>query len=165
MKAAGHSPSIRLFEAAACATPIISDAWDGLDELFAPGSEILIARTPGDVAGYLQDVPEADRLALGRAARERIMANHTAASPPNAAATPPANARRPPWRPEKAVFPRVCCGGKEKERRPRSVHPRSGVSRILRMISDVLSSPSRSMSATLPPYDCTTSAPTTVAMV
>ncbi len=79
MKAAGHSPSIRLFEAAACATPIISDAWDGLDELFAPGREILIAKTPGDVAGYLQDVPEADRLALGRAARERIMANHTAA--------------------------------------------------------------------------------------
>ncbi|MGN6104293.1 MAG: CgeB family protein, partial [Kofleriaceae bacterium] len=43
MVAAGWSPSVRLFEAAACGVPIISDPWDGLDELFEPRTEILIA--------------------------------------------------------------------------------------------------------------------------
>ncbi len=33
MIAAGWSPSVRLFEAAACGTPIISDAWAGLESL------------------------------------------------------------------------------------------------------------------------------------
>ena len=37
MIAAGWSPSVRLFEAASCATPVISDTWDGLDSLFEPG--------------------------------------------------------------------------------------------------------------------------------
>ena len=44
MVAAGWSPSVRLFEAASCGVPIISDAWDGLDELFRPGDEILPRR-------------------------------------------------------------------------------------------------------------------------
>src|SRR4051812_30192170 len=39
----GYSPSVRLFEAAACGVPIISDRWLGLDALFEPGKEILIA--------------------------------------------------------------------------------------------------------------------------
>ena len=45
MVRAGYSPSVRLFEAAACGTPIISDAWPGLAEIFEPGAEILIARS------------------------------------------------------------------------------------------------------------------------
>ena len=49
MVAAGYSPSVRLFEAAACGTPIISDAWPGLDELFEPDREILIAHDTDDV--------------------------------------------------------------------------------------------------------------------
>ena len=44
MVRAGWSPSVRLFEAAACGTPIISDRWDGLDAIFAPGRDILLAR-------------------------------------------------------------------------------------------------------------------------
>ncbi len=76
---AGWSPSVRLFEAAACATPVISDAWPGLDELFEPGREILIARSAADVAGLLRDLPEARRRAIGRAARARVLAAHTAA--------------------------------------------------------------------------------------
>jgi spore maturation protein CgeB len=79
MIAAGWSPSVRLFEAAACGTPIISDAWAGLDELFTPDEEILIARTADDVLGYLRDVSEETRRAIGARARERVLAEHTAA--------------------------------------------------------------------------------------
>jgi len=76
---AGWSPSVRLFEAAACGTPIISDSWDGLEEFFEPGREILIARTAAEVTEYLSDVPDADREAIGQRARQRVLARHTAA--------------------------------------------------------------------------------------
>lgn len=73
----GHCPSGRLFEAAACGTPIVTDAWDGLDEFFAPGDEILVARTTEDTLHALR-LPgeELDRLA--RRARERTLDEHTA---------------------------------------------------------------------------------------
>jgi spore maturation protein CgeB len=58
---AGWSPSVRLFEAAACGTPIISDWWEGLDDIFEPGEEILVARSADDVAAYLHDMPEDER--------------------------------------------------------------------------------------------------------
>ena len=79
MRDLGHAPSVRLFEAAACGTPIISDTWPGLDELFEPGGEVLLAETTGDVIGYLRDVPDADRRAIGQAARQRVLDHHTAA--------------------------------------------------------------------------------------
>jgi spore maturation protein CgeB len=79
MVAAGFSPSVRLFEAAACGTPIISDYWDGLDTLFEPGLEILIARSSGEVSQYLRDVPEPERRAIGERGRCRVLAEHTAA--------------------------------------------------------------------------------------
>ncbi len=79
MVRAGWSPSVRLFEAAACATPIISDWWDGLDTLFVPDREILIARSRGDVARILRRTGEDERRAIGNAARERVLAAHTAA--------------------------------------------------------------------------------------
>ena len=75
MIAAGWSPSVRLFEAAACATPIISDVWDGLDTLFEPGREIVLARASDDVIAALDGV---DAPALGEAARARALAAHTA---------------------------------------------------------------------------------------
>ncbi len=76
---AGYSPSVRLFEAAACGTPIISDHWAGLDELFAPKKEILIASSSEDVVEILREMPEAERRAIGDGARERVLAAHTAA--------------------------------------------------------------------------------------
>jgi spore maturation protein CgeB len=79
MVRAGHSPSVRLFEAAACATPIISDAWAGLENLFAPGKEILLAKDSSQICGYLQSVPEEQRLEIGRKARARVLSEHTAA--------------------------------------------------------------------------------------
>lgn len=78
MIAAGYSPSVRLFEAAACGVPIISDDWDGLDSFFAPGTEILIADTATDTLRYLTTIPEAAWLAIGRRARHRVLAEHTA---------------------------------------------------------------------------------------
>jgi spore maturation protein CgeB len=79
MVAAGFSPSVRLFEAAACGTPIISDYWEGLDTLFELGDEILIATSPSDVLEAIRDLPESERLAQGERARSRVLAEHTAA--------------------------------------------------------------------------------------
>jgi spore maturation protein CgeB len=76
---AGYSPSVRLFEAAACATPIISDAWDGLDTIFTPGREILIARHAADTLAYLRDLPESDRVAIAQRARAVVLESHTSA--------------------------------------------------------------------------------------
>jgi spore maturation protein CgeB len=76
---AGYAPSVRLFEAAACGTPIISDAWDGLDTLFAFDTEILVAHRTADVLGWLVDTPDHERRAIGERARQRVLAEHTAA--------------------------------------------------------------------------------------
>jgi len=76
--AAGYSPSARLFEAAACAVPVISDGWPGLDELFVPGKEILLARSSGEVLHLLRELPEAERLRIGMRARRRVIREHTA---------------------------------------------------------------------------------------
>jgi spore maturation protein CgeB len=79
MIAAGWSPSVRLFEAAACGTPIISDCWEGLDSVLKPGREILIATRADDVLTVLREMPESQRLSLAQKARARILAEHTAA--------------------------------------------------------------------------------------
>lgn len=78
MAAAGHSPSVRLFEAGACATPIISDVWDDLDALFRPGREILLARGADEVLAALTSTDEPARRAIGEAARRRILSEHAA---------------------------------------------------------------------------------------
>lgn len=78
MRDAGWSPSVRLFEAAACATPIISDYWDGLDELFETGDEILITRSAASTLHFLRDISETERRAIGEAARKRVLRDHTA---------------------------------------------------------------------------------------
>lgn len=79
MLAAGFSPSVRLFEAAACGTPVITDRWTGLDEFFRPDEEILIADAAADVLALLRDLPEARRREIGEAARRRFLAAHTPA--------------------------------------------------------------------------------------
>lgn len=79
MVRAGYAPSVRLFEAAACGTPIISDYWEGLETLFKLGEEILISHTPAQTLSYLRELSEDDRRAIGRRAQARVLANHTAA--------------------------------------------------------------------------------------
>jgi spore maturation protein CgeB len=76
---AGFSPSVRLFEAAACATPIVSDYWKGLETFFEVGKEILVAFSPEDTLKILCETPEEERLAIGTNARRRVLAKHIAA--------------------------------------------------------------------------------------
>ena len=74
---AGYAPSVRLFEAAACGVPVISDVWPGLDTIFEPNREILFATSAEDVSRHL-DLPEERRREIGSAARDRVLAHHTA---------------------------------------------------------------------------------------
>lgn len=75
----GFAPSVRLFEAAACGVPIISDWWEGLDSFFTPGKEILVSASAGETRQYLEDIDEDSRRAIGEAARQRVLQSHTAA--------------------------------------------------------------------------------------
>jgi spore maturation protein CgeB len=77
MVAAGWSPSVRLFEAGACGTPIISDFWRGLDELLPDGEALLIARETSDVVKALSEIDEDKRQAIATAARGIVMKSHT----------------------------------------------------------------------------------------
>ncbi|PWG02965.1 CgeB family protein [Sphingosinicella humi] len=79
MIAAGWSPSVRLFEAAACAIPVISDRWEGLDTLFAPDAEILLPSGTDAVIGALRTTTDEQAQRIGRAARSSVLQAHTAA--------------------------------------------------------------------------------------
>lgn len=73
----GWSPSVRIFEAAACAAPIISDRWEGLDALLGEGEGVLIADTCEDVLNFLQ-MSAAERRRIANGGREKIAAHHSA---------------------------------------------------------------------------------------
>lgn len=74
MAECGWCPSGRLFEAAACGAPVLSDGWDGLDEFFQPGREILVADSSDDALAALD---RDDLHLIARAARERTLDEHT----------------------------------------------------------------------------------------
>jgi spore maturation protein CgeB len=76
---AGHSPSVRVFEAAACGIPIITDAWPGLEDFFIPGEEILVAATTDDVLAILRTIDAATAREIGARGRSRVLTEHTAA--------------------------------------------------------------------------------------
>jgi len=76
----GYSPSVRLFEAAACGVPIISDRWDGIETFFKPDEEILLVSTGADVVSILSDLTEDRRLSIAAAARNRFQKEHTPAA-------------------------------------------------------------------------------------
>lgn len=75
---AGWSPSVRLFEAAACGVPVISDKWPGMEDIFVPGREIILADRSEEVVAALQDTSATDARAMGEAARAKVLAAHTA---------------------------------------------------------------------------------------
>jgi spore maturation protein CgeB len=77
MVAAGYSPSVRLFEAAACGAAMLSDNWPGITEFFTPGLEILLPRDAAEVTAILTSLSEPERRRLGNAARTRILEAHT----------------------------------------------------------------------------------------
>jgi spore maturation protein CgeB len=78
MATRGYSPSVRLFEAAACGTPIISDRWPGIETFFAPNEEILIADRATDVIDILANMSEDRRRSVAAAAHKRLLTTHTA---------------------------------------------------------------------------------------
>ncbi len=79
MVRAGWSPSVRLFEAAACGAPVLSDRWPGIEVFFAPGREILLAGSAAEALAILDGLPEDERRAVAERARRRVLAEHTAA--------------------------------------------------------------------------------------
>jgi spore maturation protein CgeB len=74
---AGFSPSVRLFEAAACGATIVSDNWPGLDTFFTAGAEILLPQDGSDVKNYLQHLSDAEVRRIGDAAQQKALAAHT----------------------------------------------------------------------------------------
>lgn len=78
MVEAGFSPSLRLFEAAACGTPIITDYWEGLETFFKPDEEILVSHSSEESLYYLLETTEEQRRLLGNRARARVLSAHTA---------------------------------------------------------------------------------------
>jgi spore maturation protein CgeB len=74
MIAAGWSPSVRLFEAGACGVPVISDRWEGIEDLLVPGREIILADTSGQAIEALAGSGEE----IGLAARAKILSAHSA---------------------------------------------------------------------------------------
>jgi spore maturation protein CgeB len=75
----GYSPSVRLFEAAGCGCPIISDAWPGLDTVFKIGEEVLLAERAQDVMHVLENCDDAQLRRMGMRARERVLDEHSSA--------------------------------------------------------------------------------------
>ena len=76
MMRAGYSPSVRLFEAAACGAAIISDSWPGVEEFLEPGKEILLATSQQDVCRSLECGDEELR-AIGQAAQVNVLERHS----------------------------------------------------------------------------------------
>lgn len=75
----GYSPSVRLFEAAGCGCPIISDSWPGLDAIFTIGDEVLLAERSQDVIQILEQADDCQLRRIGSRARERVLEEHSSA--------------------------------------------------------------------------------------
>ena len=94
MRRAGWSPSVRLFEAAACGCPIVSDRWAGIDDVLVPGAEITLADGADEILAVLGQPVETAR-AVGAAGRARVLAAHTATHRAAALESYVAEVRRP----------------------------------------------------------------------
>ncbi len=77
LKGMGWCPSVRLFEAAACGVPVVSDEWEGIGSFFEPGRDILVARETDDVTTAMM-LPRGHLATLAHRARERTLEEHTA---------------------------------------------------------------------------------------
>jgi len=73
----GFSPATRVFEAAGAAACLISDAWQGIEQFLAPGTEVLLARSGEDVARHISELTPARAREIGQRARSRVLAEHT----------------------------------------------------------------------------------------
>jgi spore maturation protein CgeB len=94
---------VRLFEAGSCATPIVSDLWDGIETLLEPGREIVLSDTADDVLRSLLGMSEPQRLAIAAAARRRVLGEHTAEHRAQQLETYLGEARKKAERPRRAT--------------------------------------------------------------
>ncbi len=72
----GFSPATRVFEAAGAGACLLTDAWDGIELFLEPGKETLVRRTARK-RRYARHFERAMRPRDRRAARKRILAQHT----------------------------------------------------------------------------------------
>jgi len=73
----GFSPATRVFEAAGAGACLITDAWEGIEMFLQPGEEVLVARDGKDVAEILASLARERAEAIGAAALDRVLAEHT----------------------------------------------------------------------------------------
>jgi spore maturation protein CgeB len=79
MQRRGHSPGPRLFEAAACGVPVITDRWPGLETFFVPEQEVVVVQHAQEVVRLLREMPDKQRHQLAERGRRRVLADHSAA--------------------------------------------------------------------------------------
>ena len=77
MVANGWSPPTRVFEAAGAGACIITDEWEGIELFLEPAAEVLIARDGQAVASHVEGLTLERAREIGRAARERVLREHT----------------------------------------------------------------------------------------
>lgn len=73
----GFSPATRVFEAAGAAACLITDAWEGIEQFFTPGEELLVARSGAEVAERLAALTPEESRRIGRNAHRRALSAHT----------------------------------------------------------------------------------------
>ena len=77
MAKVGFSPPTRVFEAAGAGACLITDSWEGVEEFFEPGREILLASNAEDIVRHLREISSEQAASIGKAMRARALRNHT----------------------------------------------------------------------------------------
>lgn len=73
----GFSPATRVFEAAGSGACIITDYWQGIEQFFEPGKEILVAKNGNDITKILKDLSTQKAHEIGQAAYKKVLSAHT----------------------------------------------------------------------------------------
>ncbi len=77
MANSGYSPPTRVFEAAGSAACLLCDFWEGIDDCFEPGRELLVIRSAEDVVRALRQHDAAQAQAIGEAFQARALRDHS----------------------------------------------------------------------------------------
>jgi spore maturation protein CgeB len=73
----GFSPATRVFEAAGAGACVITDHWDGIEQFFAPSSEIWVAHDGEDVFKLMKWLDDTEARKTGDAALKKVLKQHT----------------------------------------------------------------------------------------
>jgi len=73
----GFSPATRVFEAAGAGGCLITDAWEGIDSFLQPEREVLVIHSGRDLLERLRALGPEQAAAIGEAARQRLLRDHT----------------------------------------------------------------------------------------